>query len=551
MASNRSTIRRPSCDTSHGYAKEPVMIRTSLVTAACLLSSLPVARASTDPAAPAGDVKAGINRARASVFLVESSDDGRPTGLRVSSAVAIDSDGHLLTIGLRQPADRTLRVRDMAGKRHEARWIAADGETGITLLKTSADVVRAPSLVDDAPTIGAPVIVVGNPFGLHHSVSVGNISGVGRSVGAATGGARGLIQFTAPVYPGDSGGLLADDEGRMVGIISTTLREPGEPDAPRVPGIGFAIPAAEVRWIAQRLRDGEEVRRGYLGVRGEDADGGGVRITGVAEGSPAESTGLRADDVIQSIDEKAVADFHDLAAHVERIQPGTKVKLGVARDGKARDLEVVIAERPARPDDALRGPQQFIDPQPAVPWTWRPGPDGRFDPYGLRTWRGGTDFDFDGSLLGVDTQPVSKSLAKRMGLESTDGAMIAHVRDGSAAEKAGLQPLDVIVAVDGDTVRSPAEFQTRILKAGPGANITIDVFRDAKKESVKVALADPFGANSARQAWQSRVGFYPWNPQTATQLEALEKRVKELEERVRELERRTAQPKPAPAGKEE
>ncbi len=542
------------------------MIRTSLVIAAFLTASLRVALASADPAAPAGDPKPGIDRARASVFLVESSDDA-PAGVRVFSAVAIDGDGHLLTVGLRQPADRRLRVRDMAGRRHEARWIASDAESGIALLKTNAATVRAPSVVDDPPAIGAPVIVVGNPFGLHHSVSVGNISGVGRSVGAATVGARGLIQFTAPVYPGDSGGLLADDEGRMVGIISTALREPGDGNSPRVPGIGFAIPAAEVRWIAQRLRDGEKLDRGYLGVRGEDADGGGVRVTEVADGSPAESTGVRADDVIKSMDGKAVADFHDLAARIERIAPGMKVKLGIERDGATKELEVVIAARPVRLDDALR-PQRFLDPYGAAwgdvdedgwpdlyvgPWTRRPDVENRFDPLGRRTWRGALDagLAFDGSLLGVDTQPVSKSLAKRMGLESTDGAMIAHVRDGSAAEKAGLQPLDVIVAVEGDAVRTPAELQVRILKAGPGANIAIDVFREGKKEQIKVTLADPFGGNAARQAWPNRGGFYPWNPETPQQIESLEKRVKELEERVRELERRIAQPKPAPERKEQ
>ncbi|MBI3464223.1 MAG: trypsin-like peptidase domain-containing protein, partial [Planctomycetes bacterium] len=166
-------------------------------------------------------LKASAARARSGVLKVECLGQNGANSSAILSAVAIDDDGDLLTVGLGAPGDRRLCVWDCDGKRHDAQWVGADEESGLTLLKVKPGTVTAMPVADSKPEVGSMVIVVGNPLGLSHSVSFGNISGLDRTVNFSGSTGRRLIQFTAPIHPGDSGGLLADSQGRMVGIIRT------------------------------------------------------------------------------------------------------------------------------------------------------------------------------------------------------------------------------------------------------------------------------------------------------------------------------------------
>jgi serine protease Do len=426
-------------------------------------------------------------------------------------------------------------VRDSAGNRHQARWIAADKYSGLTLLKTDPGVARPAQIAEHPPELGAWIVVVGNPFGLSHSVSYGNVSGLRRTlrIGDQTG--RGLIQFTAPIHPGDSGGLVADAQGRMVGIVRTALVEPDEGigGERRVPGIGFAIPASEARWIADRLRQGERIERGYLGITGEDASPVGIRVTAVADGSPADSAGLQVGDVILAVNEHRVQDFDALASQMEQLRPGSDVRLRLRRNANELELSLTLGERPERSGTILSG-SPFPLPSPLrLPADAR----GR---WGFQTWpRSWRDsLDPGQALLGVESQPVSEPLAKSLNLPASDGALITQVLPNSPASRAGLRTSELIVSINSQPVRSPHDLYQQIQKAGPGAQVRLGIVREGKTEEIELVLVNPDSPPSPRtERWS-------WAPDaTLSTLDALSRRrdyltLEALEARIRTLERR-------------
>lgn len=516
--------------------QSPLTIAATLLVALVVTSSWLVADEPVPPAEQ--DLKAGVERARAAVFKVECLDRTAFNTPLVLSAVAIDDEGHLVTIGLRAPGDRRLCVKDHSGKRHDARWVASDDVSGLTLLKVEPGVVHVPQISKKLPEIGSTVMVVGNPFGLSHSVSIGNVSGLDRSVSLSGGVGRGLIQFTAPVFPGDSGGLLADRNGRMLGVVSTALGEPAVEGGSehRIQGISFAIPAEELRRVAQRLRDGEKTERGYLGITVEDADPAGARITSVSDGSPAQAAGLLVGDIIETVDGIEVKGFDDLATRIDRLRPGTRVKLNVKREAVEMDFDVLLGDRKPNTTPGRRSA--------APTWSDRLS---RLDPNSAREFR---DIELwsrnwaglsgpDGALLGVQTQPVTESLARSLGLTSIDGALVNSVVPGSPADRARLRTSDLIVEMDGESVKSPLELHERIQKAGPGAKVTLEIVRDGKKVTLDALLAQ-----QPMTSGPGDLGFWPRGPrpilvpeQSVRRIEALEERVKVLEKRIEELEK--------------
>ncbi len=499
---------------------------------------------------PEEDLKAAVERARTFVFKVECSDWQGKSLPEVLSAVAIDDDGFLVTVGLRSSGDRKVCVRDSAGKRYEARWIAADEATGLTLLKIAPGVVKSPSMVRGLPELGAAAIVVGNPFGLNHSVSVGNISGLDRSVSLPGGVGRGLIQFTAPVFPGDSGGILADRHGQMVGIVSTVLGEPGTENAAdrRVAGIGFAIPAAELRLVAQRLRDGGKVERGYLGVTAEDVEPTGIRIKIVADGSPAALAGFQTGDVLMAFDDDEIRNFDQLADRIERMSPGTEVKFRVSRDGETMTLAAKLTERPPSRTPSNRNAwdswMERFDIGARSPGIWD-----------AEQWRRAASFfAAEGALLGVLTQQVSESEVKSLGLAATHGALVKKIVPSLPADRAGFRVSDVIVEFNDELVTSPQKLHELIQKSGPGAKVKLGVVSAGGKRQVEVTLAQapvrPEFGNWLMSPIDPRIS---WHGQHNGRIDALEDRVLSLEKKLEEIEKRLQNKtgeRPSPSTKE-
>jgi serine protease Do len=137
------------------------------------------------------------------------------------------------------------------------------------------------------------------------------------------------------IEPASSGGPLMGSDGRVVGITS------------RMDGrSAFAVPANTVRSVVQEIESAGKVVRPYIGLRGV-AEHGGVQVTKVHPNGPADTAGIRAGDVIESIDDKPAATYPDLLVEVARHAPGDAVKLSVVRDGMRSDVTITLAERPA------------------------------------------------------------------------------------------------------------------------------------------------------------------------------------------------------------
>jgi serine protease Do len=248
-----------------------------------------------------------IAKARESVVALEytATDTPRDTR-RVATGVVINLRGDVLSINIDPPpsAEPTagkgsarIVALDALGHRHAVHWVAADPETGLTLLRVAPRAVRPIRPASSMPNLGSQAFVVGNPFGMGHSVSRGHVAGLDRALDLGDRQLGGLIQVQAPLYPGDSGAAVVNLHGDWLGLIRSGLALPTfEPEpnsnAPQPSGLppsgahssssltnvslrrperdtsfGFAIPTRDALWVADQLRTRGCVDRAYLGVR--------------------------------------------------------------------------------------------------------------------------------------------------------------------------------------------------------------------------------------------------------------------------------------------
>jgi S1-C subfamily serine protease len=194
--------------------------------------------------------------------------------------------------------------------------------------------------------IGETVLAIGNPFGLSHTVTTGVVSAVHRNFRAGERMMFDFIQTDASINPGNSGGPLLDIEGRLIGINTAILGD-------RSAGIGFAIPIDRARRIAEDLITHGEVREGYLGLEVADLPApegakvgasGGVQVTAVDPGSPAEKAGVRRGDVIEVLDGAAPEGADEVKFRVRDLPVGATARLELLRGRERLQLAVPAVE---------------------------------------------------------------------------------------------------------------------------------------------------------------------------------------------------------------
>lgn len=199
----------------------------------------------------------------------------------------------------------------------------------------------------DALEIGDYVVAIGNPFALGQTATAGIVSALGRS-GLGIEGYEDFIQTDAAVNPGNSGGALVDIQGRLVGINAAILGPAGGNI-----GIGFAIPIAMARAVADQLVRFGKVERGQLGVSindhpaqmpvGQQAEApSGAMVVSVLRGSPAENAGLKPGDVIIAVNGKPIVGGAQFRALVGLVRPGDSVTLEVLRNGERIQAAVQV-----------------------------------------------------------------------------------------------------------------------------------------------------------------------------------------------------------------
>lgn len=255
------------------------------------------------------------------------------------SGFFVSEDGHVIT-NFHVVADaQDLVVLTHDGVRLEAEFIARDIGNDLALLKVdpSGLDISLPTYASlDEVRIGDPVGALGSPFGLSNTLTVGIISGLGRNRPSGNGTfepLRNTIQTDAALNPGNSGGILVDAQGRVVGI-PTQIESPERVSS----GVGFAVSADTLLSSLPTLLTGADVERTYLGVL-LDLSEGQLSVTDVTCDSSADQAGVRAGDVILQVNGQAVGTFDQLGEALATIAPGEDLSVTVRRGLRELTLE--------------------------------------------------------------------------------------------------------------------------------------------------------------------------------------------------------------------
>ena len=356
----------------------------------------------------------------------------------LGSGVIVDADkGYILTNNhMVENADQiTVTLYD--NRSFKAKVVGRDPDTDVAVLEIKADKLTALPLGNsEALQVGDFVIAIGNPFGLKHTVTAGIVSALGRA-GIEDGKFENFIQTDASINPGNSGGALIDLNGNLVGINTAILSRGGGNI-----GIGFAIPINMARDVMEQLIQYGKVERGVLGITIQNltpevaqglgiSEQSGVVVTQVQPGSAAEKAGVKAGDVIVSLNSQPVSSNSGLSSTLAVMRVGSEVALGIERNGTPITIKAVIGKPAGATEAGGNGG----------------GSTGGGELHGLRVGPLGKDSSLYGEVQGV---------------------VITGVAPDSDAAYAGLQEGDVIIAVHQKPVKDVAEFEAAA-RANKGA----------------------------------------------------------------------------------
>lgn len=281
----------------------------------------------------------------------------------LGSGVIIDAQkGYVITNHhVIEQADQ-ISVSLIDGRSFDAKLIGSDPDTDIAILQIKADILTALPLADsDQLQVGDFVVAIGNPFGLGQTVTSGIVSALGRT-NLGIERYENFIQTDASINPGNSGGALVDLRGNLVGINAAIIGPAGGNV-----GIGFAIPTNMVNTLLTQLIQYGGVKRGLLGVSIQDAtpelakafkaEGlvGGAVVAEVEPGSTAAKAGLKAGDIVLSINGKRVENGGVLRNAVGSLRIGASVTLEVLRNGEKKILSSTLTEGGSIQTAALAG----------------------------------------------------------------------------------------------------------------------------------------------------------------------------------------------------
>ncbi|MCK2176123.1 serine endoprotease DegP [Enterobacter asburiae] len=284
-------------------------------------------------------------------------DDGQGGGqqqkfMALGSGVIIDAaKGYVVTNNHVVDNANSIKVQLSDGRKFDAKVVGKDPRSDIALIQIQDPKnLTAIKIADsDALRVGDYTVAIGNPFGLGETVTSGIVSALGRS-GLNAENYENFIQTDAAINRGNSGGALVNLNGELIGINTAILA----PDGGNI-GIGFAIPSNMVKNLTAQMVQYGQVKRGELGILGTELNSElakamkvdaqrGAFVSQVMPNSSAAKAGIKAGDVITSLNGKPISSFAALRAEVGSMPIGSKVTLGLLRDGKPVNVSLELQQ---------------------------------------------------------------------------------------------------------------------------------------------------------------------------------------------------------------
>jgi putative serine protease PepD len=260
------------------------------------------------------------------------------------SGFVYDTNGDIVTNEHVIDGASSIRVTFSNGKSYSATLVGKDTSTDLAVVRVDAPASELHPLTlagSDAVRVGDEVVAIGSPFGLAGTVTSGIVSALHRQISAPDNFPIGdAIQTDAAINHGNSGGVLLNLQGRVIGVTAQIESDSGGND-----GVGFAIPSDAVRQVADGLISNGKVSHAYLGVSIQTGTNG-VVIGSVRSGTPAAGAGLRAGDVVTAMDGTQVRAASALESLIAAKQPGDHVRLTIRRGGSTHTVAVTLGSRP-------------------------------------------------------------------------------------------------------------------------------------------------------------------------------------------------------------
>ena len=276
---------------------------------------------------------------RSLVSIASSGPEGYSTG----SGVVLSEDGCLLTNAHVVAGARTVQVRLHDNRTFPASLVGFDAKEDLAVLKIDVSGLTPVQFGDSgALRCGDPVAALGDSLGYQGTFTDGIISALDREL-EVDGVNMTLIQTSAAINFGNSGGPLLNQYGQVVGVTTVkVLSEDGSAES-----MGFAIPSARVKYVAEQLMAGNEIRTGIFGftVYIVPAEEGGLKLKELEEQSDALAQGMRPGDVIQAVNGRAVNSIQELARSKQGLGPGDTVSITFLRDGVSYTVEVALVDK--------------------------------------------------------------------------------------------------------------------------------------------------------------------------------------------------------------
>lgn len=416
-----------------------------------------------------------------------------------------DKQGHIITNNHVIEGASIIRVRFSDGTSVLGEVIGADSDSDLAVIKVNVpqDLLNPVEITDSTQVkVGQIAIAIGNPFQLDGSMTVGIISGTGRSLVLGSTDSSGLsysipdvIQTDAAINPGNSGGVLVDINGKLLGV-TTAIESPVRANS----GIGYVVPSVIVQKVVPVLIEEGDYDHPWIGISGHDLipeftelmdlpEGQrGALIIEVTPDSPADQAGLIGSDkeaqidgqgvrvggdVITAVDNQPIEDFEDLVAFLARYAyVDQTIDLTVKRDGKTIQVPLTLAARPKEITERIEEPKEILT----------------------------------GAWLGITGADLTDESAEAMDLDrKTRGVLIQQITAGSPADEAGLRgsykPFDmngkdiliggdIITAVDDADINNMSQLSQIISESSPGDKVTVAILRDGKKKDINIVLGE-------------------------------------------------------------